>query len=414
MMWGDTMKKIFVAIIFCFVCNTFCFASGEELILQDVSGEILNQISSGESGEKSFSAGVIDNENSEVLESVSGSNSDLLTDENKDLKEEPKQKEVPKLVKFVEILVMIFIFYKMCGYIKESGKVFKPDSAEKIKYCKSVPIEGMTVGQASFLKDTELMKTSNVFLGNILTLKQKGNIELAINGGDVCYKILNVEPDVFVEEKVVYDFLNSFAKRFARSDGYVSLRSLQKVMMRSSGKVAKLKDCIFETVKRSLLYYKDEQDKRIFHGIRDIAIYALLIILMLIVHRCSFGMFSPHTWITILSLVNICVCLYIVKNTVIFDEVGMATREKTKAFQRYMLNFSANKETGVPELEVWEKNLNFALGFGVVEKVIEQIKATYPNFEETSLARECMICKRLIALKFNQCFTNAISFKIFW
>lgn len=412
------MKKIFVAIIFCLICNTFCFASGEELVLPNVSGEVLNQIYSGESGENRFSGEVKNNENSEVSGDVSslvsGSISDELSGENAGILPEPVQKEVPKFVRIVETVIMLFVFYKMCGYIKESGKVFKPEPIEKVKYCKNVPIEGMTVGQASFLKDTELMKTSNVFLGNILTLKQKGNIELAINGGDVCYKILDVEPDVFVEEKVVYDFLNSFAKKFSRSDGYVSLRSLQKVMMMSSGKVAKLKDCISETVKKSLLYYNDEKDKRIFHGIRDIAIYVLLVILVLIVHKCSFGIFNPHTWIIILSIINVCISLYIVKNTVIFDEVGMETREKTKAFQRYMLNFTSNKEAGVPELETWRKNLNFALGFGVVEKVIEQIKSTYPNFEETTLARECLICKRLIALKFNQCFTNAISFKIFW
>lgn len=408
------MKKIFVAIIFCFICNTFCFASGEELILPNVSGEVSSQISSGESGENQFSGEVINNENSEVSGSVLDSNSDETSGENNETLIEPEKKETPKLLKIIEVAIMIFIFYKTYNYIKEAGKTFKPEPVEKVKYCKNVPIEGMTVGQASFLKDTELMRISNVFLGNILSLKQKGNIELKVNGGDVCYKILDVEPNVFVEEKNVYDFLKSFSNKFARNDGYVSLRSLQKVMMRSSHKVAKLKDNISATIKKSLLNYDDEKDKQIFKKIKNIAIYVLIIIFMFLIHKNNFDMFAPQTWIIILSLVNILVCSYIVKNTVIFDEVGMATREKTKAFQRYMLNFSANKETGVPELEVWEKNLNFALGFGVAEKVIEQIKATYPNFEETSLARECLICKRLIGLKFDQCFINAISFKIFW
>lgn len=408
------MKKNFVAIIFSFIflLNTFCFASGEEIFSGNSSDEISISGDLLVSGENMNSGEIINSEVSEIINNVSGSVIDDISGDISGIVNEETNKSVPKFVKFIEVIILIYVFYKMCNHIKESGKVFKPDPIEKVKYCKDVPIEGMTVGQAAFLKDTELMNISNIFMGNILSLKQKGIIDLDNRGGDVYYKMLDVEPDVFVEEKDVYDFLNAFSKKFSRNDGYISLRSLQRVMMRSSHKVAQLKDNIKATIKKSLLYYNDELDKRIFNRIKDSAIYLLISIIILIIHGGNFGMFEPAIWIIILSIINILLCGYIAKNTVVFDEVGMATREKVKAFQRYMLNFSSNKETGVPELNVWEKNLNFALGFGVAEKVIEQIKASYPNFEETTLGRECFVCKRLIGLKFNQCFINAISFKI--
>lgn len=402
------MRKKFVAIIFSFIflLNTFCFASGEEIFSGNVSDETSSSgdlLISGENINSDIS-GIIDNVSGSVIDDVSGDISSIVDEEI--------TKSVPKFVNYIEVVILIYVFYKMCNHIKESGKVFKPDPIEKVKYCKDVPIEGMTVGQAAFLKDTELMNISNIFLGNILSLKQKGIIDLVSRGGDVYYKMLDVDPDVFVEEKDVYDFMNAFSKKFSRNDGYISLRSLQRVMMRSSHKVAQLKDNMKATIKKSLLYYNDELDKRIFNRIKDSAIYLLISIVILIIHGSNFGIFEPAIWTIILSIINILLCGYIAKNTVVFDEIGMATREKVKAFQRYMLNFSSNKETGVPELNVWEKNLNFALGFGVAEKVIEQIKASYPNFEETALSRECLICKRLIGLKFNQCFINAISFKI--
>lgn len=402
------MRKKFVAIIFSFIflLNTFCFASGEEIFSGNVSDETSSSgdlLISGENINSDIS-GIIDNVSGSVIDDASGDISSIVDEEI--------TKSVPKFVNFIEVIILIYVFYKMCNHIKESGKVFKPDPIEKVKYCKDVPIEGMTVGQAAFLKDTELMNISNIFLGNILSLKQKGIIDLVSRGGDVYYKMLDVEPDVFVEEKDVYDFMNAFSKKFSRNDGYISLRSLQRVMMRSSHKVAQLKDNMKATIKKSLLYYNDELDKRIFNRIKDSAIYLLISIVILIIHGSNFGIFEPAIWTIILSIINILLCGYIAKNTVVFDEIGMATREKVKAFQRYMLNFSSNKETGVPELNVWEKNLNFALGFGVTQKVIEQIKASYPNFEETALSRECLICKRLIGLKFNQCFINAISFKI--
>lgn len=404
------MNKNLVAVALCFIFifNAFCLASGEEVV--ERSGENIisgNVMVSGEtSGEES------NIENSELISNVSEVIIENLSGEEDLTLEEPVKKEVPKFVKTLEVLMLIYIFFRTCAHIKESGKVFKAEPVSKVKYCKEVPVEGMTVGQAVFIKDTELMKTSNVFLGNILSLKQKGNIDLVVRGGDVYYKILDVEPDVFVEEKNVYDFLNVYSKKFSREDGFVSLRSLQKVMLRSSNNVAQLKNNINETLKKSLLYYNSELDKRIFKRIKDIIIYGVIWLIALLIHGNHFGVFEPHTWVMLLSMINIALCVYIVQNTVIFDEVGMQTREKIKAFQRYMLDFSSNKEFGVPELEVWEKNLNFALGFGVIERVIEQMKSSYPNFEQTALARECFLCQRLIGLKFNKCFINAISFRV--
>lgn len=63
----------------------------------------------------------------------------------------------------------------------------------------------------------------------------------------------------------------------------------------------------------------------------------------------------------------------------ILTQKGTEEQEEWKALAKYMTEFSLLKEREVPELALWEKYLVYATAFGIADKVIEQMKAKYPE-----------------------------------
>lgn len=65
--------------------------------------------------------------------------------------------------------------------------------------------------------------------------------------------------------------------------------------------------------------------------------------------------------------------------------VGKLTKEgerkhaESKALERYMLEFSNLKEYEIPHLALWEEYMVYATMMGVSEKVVEELKANYPE-----------------------------------
>ena len=65
--------------------------------------------------------------------------------------------------------------------------------------------------------------------------------------------------------------------------------------------------------------------------------------------------------------------------------VGKLTKEgerkhaESKALERYMLEFSNLKEYEIPQLALWEEYMVYATMMGISEKVVKELKATYPE-----------------------------------
>ena len=58
---------------------------------------------------------------------------------------------------------------------------------------------------------------------------------------------------------------------------------------------------------------------------------------------------------------------------------GYDEKQQWNGLVNYMNDFSLLKEKEVPSLVIWEKYLIYATAFGIADKVIEQMKATYPE-----------------------------------
>ncbi len=64
---------------------------------------------------------------------------------------------------------------------------------------------------------------------------------------------------------------------------------------------------------------------------------------------------------------------------------GMEEREQWRGLKKYMEDFSKLDERHAPEVVLWEKYLVYATVFGIAEKVLNQLKVTYPELTEDFL-----------------------------
>ena len=66
-------------------------------------------------------------------------------------------------------------------------------------------------------------------------------------------------------------------------------------------------------------------------------------------------------------------------NISVLTKKGMQEKEEWKGLKNFMENFSLLNEKKVPDLQLWEEYLVYATAFGISDKVIEQMKAAYPE-----------------------------------
>ena len=125
---------------------------------------------------------------------------------------------------------------------------------------------------------------------------------------------------------------------------------------------------------------------------------------MLSVHLFSFSVFSFHSWICLVSIINIALCYRIVHKTNIFNKEEVDSREKLNGLERYMKEFATIKEKGLPEVSVWDYYMIFALAFGIAPHVLKNVRASYPNIEDSSFANTSEICEFILKCNFEKQF----------
>ena len=92
-----------------------------------------------------------------------------------------------------------------------------------------------------------------------------------------------------------------------------------------------------------------------------------------------------------------------------FDQIGIDYRESLRALQRYMSEFSEFKDKGLPEIALWEYYIIFAEAFGISKKVLQQIKASYPNIIDSSFSETYEACEYINMCEFRKSFLFATS-----
>ena len=83
----------------------------------------------------------------------------------------------------------------------------------------------------------------------------------------------------------------------------------------------------------------------------------------------------------VLLVIDIITGIIARKKVSIYTQEGLDEQDKWKAFKKYMEDFSLLKEKDIPDLALWEKFLVYATAFGIADKVIQQLKVVYPDYD---------------------------------
>lgn len=314
----------------------------------------------------------------------------------------------------ISVVFGLFIMIKNTfKYIKESGKVFGAKPTKKIKYSRELPFNNITPGQATFIKDSGNIKMGDIFAATLLSMKIKGVIDITYTGEknkleSTYIKILDIKPDLTVEEQPVFDFLIDCLEKFQKADLMISLNMLQKYISHSSGIVAKLKKDMLNEIKKSIPSYNEQADKKIKKRKFGIFIYSIILITMIILPTKWFDVEALRVWTILVAITNIIFCISIAVKTRIFDQTGIDHNEQLKALENYMLEFSKFKQKGVPEISIWEYYIIFAMSFGISKQVLEQINSCYPNIEDTTFMESYVIAKNLDKCYFKRSFMMVV------
>lgn len=327
------------------------------------------------------------------------------------IKEENQKKETKKLIiNICDGIILIVLFIRLFSLIKTSGKMTKIHPTERIEYSKDLPCDGITPGQVLFIKKRGNIYMGKLFSAVLMSLRLKGIIEItnldSPGGGYI--KILNEEPDLYLDEKLIFDFLLEYVNKFGKDKMQVSIKTLKMYISYSTDKVNKLKKNIEKELKNSIQSFDENENKKISRYLRNIIYYLVLLVVMNMFHDRGYNLFTIHTWVLIVSLISMFFCAMISYKANVFTEKGENEREKIKAFERYLLNF---KEYGAPTVAIWEYYLIYATAFGITDIVIKGIRENYINMGTEPCWETFNVCEKLVKCNFTKCFMMAISSK---
>ena len=345
------------------------------------------------------------------LENVSGdyAKEDIIQNENGRIAEENAKKEFKNnMINAFEGILLLILFIVLFSLIKVAGMTRKIHPTEKMEYSKELPCDGITPGQALFLKTRGTIYMGKLFSAVLMSLKLKEVIEIVdINSGGYI-KILNQEPELYLDEKLVFDFLLECVNKFGKEKMQISIKMLKMYISHNTSRVSKLKHDIERELKSSIKSFDESESKKVFRYLRYVIYYLIIIIIMSIVHKGETNIFTIHTWVSVISAVSIIFCAKIAYRANVFSEKGENEREKIRAFQRYLLNF---KEYGAPVVAIWEYYLIFATAFGITEIVLQEIRKNYINMGNEPCWETFKVYEKIMESNFSKCFVMAISSK---
>lgn len=311
------------------------------------------------------------------------------------------------IIYVVIIIVTILNIIKYTKIIKKENNGIKKSN---IKYYRDIPREkDSTPNEANYLYNFNKTVLENkavqseMVSATILDLCLKKIISLNVNKEKVFIKILinkpnNLKPD----EMEIFKLLQKAGKgkeefeieelnKYAKTQYYEYSKSINKLVNSARNSLYNLK----------LIDKKQEKEYSKSKGIAFnisflLGAYKFFIVALITSYIPiftmstvnNFGISAQNGLITILLWLLPVVILMIwkwklmmkVKNKIaVLTQEGADEKAQWKGLAKFMQDFSLLKEKEIPELAVWEKYLVYATAFGIADKVIEQMKANYPE-----------------------------------
>lgn len=334
----------------------------------------------------------------------------------------------------IEVIILLFIFKDIKTYfnINKSGNKIEKRNLE---YFRDIPREETsTPGEGAFLYyfDNNFNwtdgKQSDVLAANILNLCLKGYISFEKKLEDKIYiSILKGKEDLKEDEKEIYNLIkDAIGKKES-----IEVKELQDFAKKNYDKYSAHVRSMVKHIKENL-YSENIIDKKqeklydktysptptIFAGIfMDIIIFILMSLLPIIDvgYLAAFGISIRNNLLEIiLVLVPIIALLIILEqnrkkargNLYKLTQKGEDEQAEWKGLSKYLKHYSLLNERGVFDIIIWEKYLVYATAFGISEKVIEELYASYPYVFTEEYWQEERPTKGIIDMACNPSYYN--------
>lgn len=334
----------------------------------------------------------------------------------------------------IEVIILLFIFKDIKTYfnINKSGNKIEKRNLE---YFRDIPREETsTPGEGAFLYyfDNNFNwtdgKQSDVLAANILNLCLKGYISFEKKLEDKIYiSILKGKEDLKEDEKEIYNLIkDAIGKKES-----IEVKELQDFAKKNYDKYSAHVRSMVKHIKENL-YSENIIDKKqeklydktysptptIFAGIFMAIIIFILMSLLPIIdvgYLAAFGISIRNNLLEIiLVLVPIIALLTILEqnrkkargNLYKLTQKGEDEQAEWKGLSKYLKHYSLLNERGVFDIIIWEKYLVYATAFGISEKVIEELYASYPYVFTEEYWQEERPTKGIIDMACNPSYYN--------
>lgn len=297
----------------------------------------------------------------------------------------------------VGAIVAIFFIIKIIKYIRILSKMERTKPETEYDYFREFPDETASAGEAAYLYyfDKKYSFNNNIakiVSATILNLALKKAIQFEKTEKNDVLIIINslekLKEELTEDELKIYEMLKKAytytEKKKSKND------SIYGITMKDIEKYAKKNDTAFlgkiESIEK--IVEKSEIEKGNYDNKKTKEIEKWQAISMFYFVFGTFGIFFFIFVIPIvlglLSMICGILCNKIASKLRMLTQKGANEQGKWKALKRYMEEYSLLKEREVPELVLWEKYLVYATSFGIADKVLKQLKVTYPQLADES------------------------------
>lgn len=370
---------------------------------------------------------------------------DIIDEETVWANEANARRERMQLIIKIITIICIIVAILLCIYLIErvikNYKGYK-NLPEKLKpskeiiYYRDLPDENATPSEALRMINAKIIDLMSddigkIFSATLLDLSLKGLIKFEAEDAKLKNKNLTIimeNIDISLlkdkqDELAVFEFLQNAC---SRTDGRITIKELEKYIKRNESKVLKLKSTLDNTTEKSIINkkYVDSQNKRLQDknsaGLIGYVMLLLFLIPVIIVMEILISLQLDNTVIRALAIISsivdivLCIINIVMKSLTIskinvFTQDGIDKTNEWKGLKKFMQEFSMLDKREVPEIVIWEKYLVYATAFGIADKVLEQLKIVYPNFEEMADINTGVYIGLMMNTDFTSSFSNSIS-----
>lgn len=307
------------------------------------------------------------------------------------------------------IIILIYVF-KILKYNRINKEKDSKVVKKRIDYFRDIPREkNSTPIEAAYLYNfhKERLSAKNIqrqaVSATLLDLCLKKIISLRVKGDDVYVKVLQEEPnDIKKDELAIFKLIKKASKdkeefeinelnTYANKEYYQYSKYINDMVNSARNSLYELK-LIDKSNEKNYRKYQNAGAKfSIIKNIYEWLIVTYIISILPLFEMSliqSFGTsYKQDFFVILIALLPIvCIMLYSWKvqekikgKIAVLTQAGSDEKAEWKGLANFMRDFSLLDEKELPELVLWEKYLVYATAFGIGDKVIEQIKAKYPE-----------------------------------